>query len=176
VDYALPFAAAFLVLCLLSAAAIFVLLRMTGALQQAAAERRRDRALQLLHTFAGASHSGADDARALLAWQPLVTAARRLFPTEFAELDRAHGSPFPFGPDQLQAAHARWSADWLAWELAHNDEYKLKAAQLEAEIAAKGSTPLTRAQLDAVEREKLDLYQRRYAEYVRISKALHALL
>jgi hypothetical protein len=32
-----------------------------------------------------------------------------------------------------------------------------------------------RAKLDAVEREKLDSYQRRYEEYVRIAKALQAL-
>ena len=34
---------------------------------------------------------------------------------------------------------------------------------------------LLRARLDAVEREKLDRYQRRYAEYVRVAKALQAL-
>jgi len=32
-----------------------------------------------------------------------------------------------------------------------------------------------RAKLDAVEREKLDLYQQHYADYVRIAKALQAL-
>ncbi len=39
---------------------------------------------------------------------------------------------FPFGPDQIQNAHARWTADWLAWELVHDTEYKLKAAAAEA--------------------------------------------
>jgi hypothetical protein len=34
---------------------------------------------------------------------------------------------------------------------------------------------LARARLDAVEREKLELYQRRYEEYVRVSKALQSL-
>jgi hypothetical protein len=33
-----------------------------------------------------------------------------------------------------------------------------------------------RARLDAVESEKLDLYQRRYADYVRVAKALQALM
>jgi hypothetical protein len=32
-----------------------------------------------------------------------------------------------------------------------------------------------RARLDAVEREKLETYQRRYEEYVRVAKALQAL-
>jgi hypothetical protein len=32
-----------------------------------------------------------------------------------------------------------------------------------------------RARVEAVEREKLDIYQRRYEEYVRVSKALQTL-
>jgi hypothetical protein len=32
-----------------------------------------------------------------------------------------------------------------------------------------------RAKVDAIEREKLDAYQRRYEEYVRVAKALQAL-
>jgi hypothetical protein len=170
-------------LVLTSAATVvgaLALWRIAAMRQQAASERRRDRTLQLIQIFGAAEDSTrssfGNDPQTLLAWQPLVATARTLFPEEFAELDRARGSPFPFGSEQIQAAHARWSADWLAWELAHNDAFKLKAARIEAEIAAKGSTPLARAELDAVEREKLDLYQRRYAEYVRVSKALQALV
>jgi hypothetical protein len=171
-------------LLVLSSAATVVgavaLWRMASMRQQAASERRRDRTLQLIQMFAAPAASPrssfGDDPQTLLAWQPLVAVARKLFPEEFAELDRARGAPFPFGPEQVQAAHARWSADWLAWELAHNDAFKLKAARVEAEIAAHGSTAIARAELDAIEREKLDLYQRRYAEYVRVSKALQALV
>ena len=54
-------------------------------------------------------------------------------------------------------------------------EYKLKAAVVEQELAAAGASPVLRGKLDAVEREKLDLYQRRYSEYVRVAKALQAL-
>ena len=72
-------------------------------------------------------------------------------------------------------AHARWSADWLAWERTHDADYKLKAAQVEADISARGDSTLGRARLDAVEREKLDKYQRRYEEYARVSKALRVL-
>ena len=66
---------------------------------------------------------------------------------------------FPFTPDQVQAAHAQWTADWLAWERAHDAEYKLKAAAAEQELAAAGriagrcaagSTPIEREKLDLV--------------------------
>jgi hypothetical protein len=137
--------------------------------------RTRDRTLRLLAMFAPALSSAAEDARALLVWQPLATAARKLFPQDFAALDQASGGSFPFSASAIEAAHARWSADWLGWERTHDAEYKLKAAQIEAEIVASGPSPLGRARLDAVEREKLELYQRRYEEYVRVSKALQAL-
>ena len=90
-------------------------------------------------------------------------------------LERAAGGPFPFTPEQVQAAHAQWTADWLAWERTHDGEYKLKAAIVEQERAASGGSAVLRGKLDAVEREKLDSYQRRYSEYVRIAKALQAL-
>ena len=90
-----------------------------------------DRLLPILQTFAPAVASVGQDPKALLAWAPLVRTARRLFAEEFAALDRAAGAPFPFGPDQIQNAHARWTTDWLAWELAHDTEYKLKTAALE---------------------------------------------
>jgi len=85
------------------------------------------------------------------------------------------GGPFPFTPDQVDSAHARWTADWLAWERTHDADYKMKAAAVEHELAASGGSPVIRAKLDAVEREKLDLYQQHYSDYVRIAKALHAL-
>jgi hypothetical protein len=115
------------------------------------------------------------DPRAILEWQPLAAASRKLFPQEFAELDAAFGGMFPFNRDQIQNAHAQWTADWLAWEAAHDVEYKLKAATIEGELASGGASRLLRARLDAVEREKLDRYQRRYQEYVRVSKALQVL-
>jgi hypothetical protein len=137
--------------------------------------RTRDRTLRLLALFAPALAAADQDVRVLLVWHPLATAARRMFPQDFALLDEAAGGSFPFSVPAIEAAHARWSADWLGWERTHDAEYKLKAAQVEAELAAGGPTPIGRAKLDAVEREKLELYQRRYAEYVRVSKALQAL-
>ena len=135
----------------------------------------QSRTLQVLTTFAPAAGAGSTDPRAILAWEPLARTARALWPEEFARIDRAAGAAFPFGADRIQAAHAQWTADWLGWERTHDAEYKLKAAAVEDELARSGGSALVRARLDAVESEKLDLYQRRYAEYVRVAKALQAL-
>ena len=99
-----------------------------------------------------------------------------LMPNECAALDKASGATFPFTAEQVQAAHAQWTADWLAWERAHDATYKEKAAVAEQEVAASGGSPAARARLDAIEREKLDLYQRHYQEYVQVGKALQALI
>jgi len=144
-------------------------------LASAREDRARGRALQLLSLLAPAIAAADADPRALIVWQPLARAARELFPAESSALDRAAGGPFPFGPERLQAAHARWTADWLAWERTHDAEYKLKAAAVEHEIDSAGSSPLSRARLDAIEREKLERYQRRYEEYIRVAKTLQAL-
>ena len=90
-------------------------------------------------------------------------------------MDAASGGTFPFTADHVQSAHAQWTAAWLSWERMHDGEYKLKAAVLEQELSASGGSPIVRAKLEAVEREKLDLYQRRYHEYVHVAKALQAL-
>ena len=146
------------------------------AVEAAHRERARGRALQLLTLLAPGLAASSADPRALLTWQPLAATARTLFPHEFAELDRAAGSSFPFTRDQLQAAHARWTAEWLAWESAHDGEYKMKALAAEADLASSGGSAAQRARLDAIEREKLEQYQRRYEEYVRVAKALQALV
>jgi hypothetical protein len=138
-------------------------------------EDARARVLRLMALFSTGIGAVLDDPRALLTWQPLAATARQLFPSEFAALDRVSGRSFPFGAEQIEAAHARWSADWLAWERTHDADYKLKTAQIEAEISAEGGSAIARARLDAVEREKLDKYQRRYEEYARVSKALRML-
>jgi hypothetical protein len=135
----------------------------------------RTRSLELMSLFAPGVAAVTADPRALVAWQPLAVAARKAFPEFFTPLDEA-GSPFPFSPEQIQAAHARWTSEWLAWERAHDAEFKLKASAAEADLLASGNNALARARLDAVEREKLDLYQRHYEEYVRVAKALQALL
>jgi hypothetical protein len=163
---------------LIVAAAIgWAALQIVGALRAARASAvTDDRVAAMLTLFAPALTATQQDPRAFLVWQPIASAARQLFPDAFAALDRATGGTFPFPQERIEAAHSQWTADWLAWELAHDTEYKLKAAAVEHDAALHGASPVTRARLDAVEREKLDLYQRRYAEYVRTAKALRALI
>lgn len=144
----------------------------TSARQSTQAARR----LQLLKLFAPGMAAAADDPRALLTWQPLASTARAMFPDDFAELDRAAGATFPFSRDQIEAAHARWSTDWLAWERTHDAECKLKAAAAEEELRASPGSSVLRARVENVEREKLERYQRRYEEYTRVSKALKKLM
>jgi hypothetical protein len=151
-----------------------------GELQAAREAASHARTLELLELFAPALTATHADPRAYLVWQPVARIARQLFPSESSALDRAVGAPFPFGPEQLEAAHAQWTTDWLSWERSHDADYKLKAAIVEQELAEAGvgasrASPALRGKLEAVEREKLDLYQRRYSEYVRVAKALKAL-
>jgi hypothetical protein len=146
-----------------------------SAIRSAGESALRARTLQLLQTFAPAAGEAAGDPRAVLAWEPLARTARQLLPQEFAQLDQAAGASFPFSLDRIQAAHAQWTADWLAWEQTHDAEYKMKAAAAEEELARADGSHALRARVDAIERQKLDLYQRRYAEYVRVAKALQAL-
>jgi hypothetical protein len=166
------------VLVLISAAIVAAALWWVGSivareLAHAREELARRRILDLMALFAPGIAASAGDSRAILTWQPLAATARKIFSADFAALDQATGKRFPFSADEIEAAHARWSADWLAWERTHDAEYKLKAAEIEVELA-KGA-PNGRARLDAVEREKLELYQRKYTDYVRVSKALQAL-
>jgi hypothetical protein len=160
---------------LVAAALVWATQQLIAELRAARNEAARARTLALLELFAPAIRDAQGDPRALLAWQPCATVARRLFPAECAALDRAAGAPFPFTPDELQAAHARWTTEWLAWERAHDASYKLQAAAVEQELAAVGASPTLRSRLEAIEQEKLDLYQRRYSEYVRVAKALQTL-
>ena len=144
-------------------------------LRAAREERIHGRALPIVQLFAPAIEAVQEDPRALLVWQPLARTIRQLYPAESAAVDRAAGGPFPFGREMMAAAHARWTTDWLSWERTHDAEYKLKVAVVEDELAATGGSAVGRARLDAVEREKLALYQRRYEEYVRVAKVLQAL-
>ena len=136
----------------------------------------RGRVLAVVELFAPARAAAAADPRALLVWQPLAVATRKLCPDECAALDRASGGTFPFNADQIRAAHDQWTAEWLGWERSHAADYKLRAAIAERELTESGGASIARGKLDAVEREKLDLYQRRYSEYIRTAKALQALI
>ena len=136
---------------------------------------RRDAAIVgILRLFGSALATCAADPRALLTWYPLATSARTMFPNAFDELDRISGGPFPFNPDHLQSAHARWTTEWLTWERNHDAEFRLKAAAAEQVLneADASRRSVLRAGLEAIERQKLETYQQRYEEYVRVAKAL----
>ncbi len=158
---------------LLAGAAIaFTLWRIGDRLER----QRHDTLIQhLLATFAPASAAVLQDPRQLLAWYPLAQTSRKLFPDAFKELDQAAGGVFPFTKQQLQAAHARCSSEWLAWERAHDAEVSLKTAQVQDEIDRAGqASPLLRTRLAAIEQQKLERYQQRYEEYIKTAKALSA--
>jgi hypothetical protein len=162
---------------LVSGSVILVGFRVAREMAAARKEEMRRRTEQLMNLFATGLSAAADDPRALLVWQPFAVIARKVFPDEFNALDQASGGRFPFTKDYLESAHARWTADWLTWERTHDSNYKLKAAEAEQQITASGApATLVRARLEAIEREKLELYQRRYSEYVQVSKALQALM
>jgi hypothetical protein len=157
---------------IVAAAIAWAGIRIAEASRATAAGEVRDRALRVLAIFAPGVSAAEQDPRAILVWEPLARAARQISREEFALLDRATGATFPFTKGRLEAAHARWTADWLAWEQAHDAEYKLKAAAVAQEVASSGASALGRAKLDAIEREKLERYQRRYEEYVRVARGL----
>jgi hypothetical protein len=166
--------ALFFAALLVSAAISWGAFQVARELRAAREERVQARALAIVKLFAPATIAVQNDPRALLVWQPLARMLRQLFPVECASLDRAAGGAFPFGRESLTAAHARWTTEWLSWERTHDAEYKLKAAVAQAEMAVTGEA-VGHARLDAVELEKLTLYQRRYEEYVQVAKALHSL-
>ena len=132
--------------------------------------------IHLLTIFGPAAAQAASDPHILIAWHPVAAAARKLFPKECAALDAATGATFPFSADHIERAHARWTADWLAWECEHDADCKLQRAVLEHELGADSGSAYGRARLDAIERAKLDRYQKRYEDYTRVAKALQSLL
>jgi hypothetical protein len=158
---------------LAAGALVFLLWRIGDELQR---YHRAVTVQQLLAMFAPALAAAQEDPRQLLVWYPIAQTSRKLFPGAFKDLDNAAGAPFPFTKEQVKAAHSRCTADWLAWERAHDAEYSLKTAQVQDEIDRAGgpASALLRTRLAAVEQQKLERYQQRYQEYIRTAKALAA--
>ena len=158
---------------LLTGAAVLLLWLIADQLRHL---RRDATAARMLETFAPAVAAVQQDPKHLLAWYPLAQTSRKAFPDAFAQLDAAAGGRFPFTKEQLQAAHARWTSEWLAWERAHDAEFAVRTAEVQDEIArASGqASPLLRTRLAAVEQQKLEQYQQRYEAYIKTAKALAA--
>ena len=150
--------------------------RITVELRASRDAAARGRTLTIVQTLTPGIAAAQADPRALLVWQPVARTVRQAFPQECAALDAAAGGAFPFTADQIQGAHARWTTEWLAWERQHDAEYKRRTSELEEQVLAAGGSIASRARLEVVEREKLDVYQRRYQEYVQVAKALQALI
>ncbi len=137
--------------------------------------RQRDaRILELLATFGPPAERAQADPRVLLAWYPVASAARQAFPDAFAALEPDGEPRFPFSAADLEAAHARWSTGWLEWERHQDADHRAKREAVEAELrqATDAAAAPLQARLEALEREKLEQYQRRYEEYVWVSRAL----
>ena len=115
-----------------------------------------------------------NDPRVILGWANSFNTIRKLFPVTIKRIEQISGRSFPISDDFIDAAHARCTAEWLAWERKHNAEYQEKTALLEADIAAtdRMADPEIRAKYARLEDEKLQSYQQRYEEYVSIGKAL----
>ena len=160
----------------------FLVIALIGAVILEGERARRDRRRQhrehiaavLLAGLAPAAAGG--EPRDLLAWRAAAAPVRRLFPEAVDAIERATGGAFPFPHDVIDDAHARWTAEWLAWERRHDAEFRQRASALEAEIAATGEDATAgRARRSALDDEKLRIYQQRYEEYVRIGNGLTAL-
>ncbi len=157
---------------------LLVVVVIGGLLIRELRQRRREELLvRLLESFAPAISQGKTDPQGLVAWSEVAQSARRLFPVAFTQLDAASGGRFPFSRELVQAAHARWTADWLGWERQHDLEYKQRASVAETALDQAGDedTSTLRAELAAINQEKLQTYQDRYENYVRVGKAIAAL-
>jgi len=139
--------------------------------------RREELRLRLVALFAPSLARVQDNPQELVAWSRVASQARALFPDEFKELDLIQGEQFPFSKATIEDAGARWATRWLAWERAHDAEYKQKAEEIQAELKHAEEQEIGKCEqrLQLIEQEKLLTYQERYEEYVRVSRSLGAL-
>lgn len=160
--------------------AVVLAVAAAGVAERYRRERRRDHQERivalLLTTFMPAVARA--DPRELLAWRTSADSVRELFPEAVATIEAQTGERFPFPRAVVEDAHAQWTADWLAWERQHDTAYRERAATLEAELQATGgddAAAAVRAKIATLEDERLQTYQRRYEDYVRVGNGLIAL-
>ena len=75
----------------------------------------------------------------------------------------------------MQAAHAQWTADWLAWERTHDAEYKLKAVRGSSTNWRRGGSPVARAQAGRHRAGEARSVSAAIPDYVQVAKALQSL-
>ena len=131
----------------------------------------------LISTFGPVLERMQSDPRVLLTWHPLAESIRQRFPEAFSLLDNGEYHHFPFSAAHVEQAHARWTAAWLTWEREHDAEFRQRGREVETKFAGDIETVAhrRRAELEHLERERLERYQRHYEDYVQVSKALAAL-
>ena len=136
--------------------------------------RREELLLRLAVTFAPAIANARKNPNAFVAWSGIARRVRKLFPEAFHQLDSAGNGRFPFSRDLIEAVHAQWTTEWLTWERQHDLEYKQRtqSLELESEGLEGRSSEIIRSRIEVIEQEKLQRYQERYEEYVRIGKAI----
>ena len=160
--------------------AVVLAVAAAGVTQRYRREQRREHhetiVALLLTTFMPAVARA--EPRELLAWRTPADAVRKLYPEAVATIEAETGERFPFPRTVVEDAHAQWTAEWLAWERQHDTVYRERAATLEAELQATGgddAAAAVRAKISTLEDEKLQTYQRRYEDYVRVGNGLIAL-
>ena len=156
---------------LIAAAFVFGVFAVVATLR---ARRRDEQLFNVCATFGPPLERAQADPRVLLAWYPASCAMRRQFGDAFAALSADPSKPFPWGPADVEAAHARWTATWLEWERHQDAEYRVRTAGIELQLdqADASAIPELKTSLQRLEQEKLERYQRRYEEYVKVSRAL----
>jgi len=165
---------------MLEALLVMLILTVAVAAERIRREHRRqhhEQLIVLLLTGIGPAVARAAP-RELLAWKRVSDTVRQLFPKAVASIEEADGKSFPLTRNIIEDAHARWTAEWLAWERGHVAEYTHRTATLEAELETSGDQQSSsgRARLAALDDEKLQTYQQRYEEYIRIGNGLIALM
>ena len=138
--------------------------------------QHREQLMALLLASVGPAVARADGPE-LLGWRRVAAMLRGLLPEAVRAIEHRTGEPFPFPREVVEDAHARWTADWLAWERAHDIRFRQRTSALETELRERGEsgTASGQARLAALDDEKLQDYQRRYEEYVRVGKELATL-
>jgi hypothetical protein len=158
-------------------AAVFVIVAVV-VIREIRHLRQEQLVRQLLAMFVPTGGQVSQEPRELLLWFPIAKAGRRMFPEAFQKLDSAFESRFPYSESHVNEVHARLTADWLSWEREHDFNYKLKKIEAEQELVKRNEaeTSVGRARLAKLEREQLSVYQKRYEDYVRTSKAFESLM
>ena len=140
-------------------------------------QEHNDQLMVVLLTGAAAA-VGRAEPRELLAWHATADVVKRIFPEVIADIESKGGESFPIPRKVLEDTHAKWTAEWLAWERQHDADFRKRTSVLQAELEATGHehTPDGHARMAALEDEKLQSYQQRYEEYVLVGKGLTGLL